>query len=84
MLGGEEQLTVEGAPGGAAAEGFFGGDANQIRVVIFLGDVGEDEVAGAGVKAVGIGEIFADGMIGEVTGAAEYALFHGPRVRANL
>jgi hypothetical protein len=84
VLGGEEQFAVEGAIGGAAVEGFFGGDANEIGIVVFLGDVGEDEVAGVGVKAFGVGEIFTDGVIGEVASAAEHALFYGPGVGSDL
>jgi hypothetical protein len=75
---------VEGAIGGAAVEGFFGGDADEIGIVVFLGNVGEDEVAGAGVKAFGVGEIFADGVVREMAGAAEHALFYGPGVGADF
>jgi hypothetical protein len=36
VLGGDEDFAGEWGFGGAAAEGFFGGDAHQIGVVVFL------------------------------------------------
>ena len=84
MLGGDEKLAAEGGFGGAAVQGFFGGDARQLGIVVLLGEMGEDEKAGAGVEAFGIAEIFADGMIGEMPGAAEDALLDDPGIRADL
>ena len=69
MLGGDEEFAGEGGFGGAAAEGFFGGEADEIGVVVFLGDVGEDEMADAGIEAFGISQEFADGVIREVASA---------------
>ena len=63
VLGGDEELAGEGEFGGAAAEGFFGGELGEIRVVVFLGDVREDEIARGRVKAFGVREEFADGEI---------------------
>ena len=84
MLGGDEEFAGEGGFGGAAAKGFFGGEANEIGVVVFLGDVGEDEMADAGIEAFGVGEEFADRMVGEVTGAGKDALFDDPGIGADL
>jgi hypothetical protein len=84
VLGGEEKLAVKSTIGGAAVEGFFGGDADEIGIVVFLGDVSKDEVAGASVEAFGGGEIFTDGVVGEVASAAENALFYGPGVGADF
>jgi len=83
-LGGDQEFAGEGGFGGAAAEGFFGGEANEIRIVVFLGDVREDEMADAGVEAFGIGEEFADGVIGEMASAREDALLDDPGIRADL
>ena len=62
-MGGDQEFAREGEFGGAAAEGFFGGDLSEIGVVVFLGDVREDEVARGRVKAFGVGEEFANGEI---------------------
>jgi hypothetical protein len=83
-LGGDQEFTTEGGFGGAAAEGFFGGEEDEIGIVVFLGDVGEDEVADAGIEAFGVGEKFADGVIGEVASAGEDALLDDPGIRADL
>jgi hypothetical protein len=84
-LGGDEEFSAEGGLGGAAVEGFFGGEADQVGIVVFLGDVAENEVAGDGVEAgFGVGEVFADGVIGEMAGAGEDALLDDPRVGANF
>jgi len=40
VLGGDEEFAGEEGLGGTAAEGFFGGDADEIGIVVFLGDVG--------------------------------------------
>ena len=84
MLGSDEEFAVENAFGGTAAQSFFGGEASEIRVVVFLGKMRENEIAGAGVKAFGIGKKFADRMIGKMAGAAEDALLHDPGVGADL
>lgn len=84
VLGGDEEFAGESGIGGAAAQGFFGGEPNKVGIVIFLGDVGEHEIARDGVEAVGIGKVFADGVIRKVAGAAENALFDDPRIRADL
>jgi hypothetical protein len=44
----------------------------------------EDEKARASVEAFGIGEKFADGVIGKMTGAAEDALLDDPGIGADL
>lgn len=84
MLGGDEKLAVEGGFGGTAAEGFFGGEADEIGIVVFLGDVGEDQVPDAGIEAFGVGEEFADGVIREMAGAGKDTLFDNPGIRADL
>jgi hypothetical protein len=84
VLGGDEQFAGEGGFGGTAAEGFFGGEADEIGIVVLLGDVGEDEVADTGIEAFGIGEEFADGVIGEVAGAGEDALLDNPGIGSDL
>jgi hypothetical protein len=84
VLGGNQEFAGERRFGGAAAEGLFGGEADEIRVVVFLGDVSEDEMADAGIEALGIGQEFADGVIRKMAGAGEDALFDDPGIRADL
>lgn len=81
---GDEEFAGEGGFDGAAAERFEGGEVGEIRIVVFLGDVGEDEMASAGIESVGIGEELADGVVGEVAGAGKDSLFDDPRVRTDL
>jgi hypothetical protein len=84
VLGGNEEFAGERGFGGAAAEGFFGGEADEIGVVVFLGDVGKYEIADAGIEAFGIGQEFAYGVIGEVAGAGQDALLDDPGIGADL
>ena len=41
-MGGDEEFAGEGSFRGAAAQGFFSGNARDVGVVVFLGDVRED------------------------------------------
>lgn len=84
MLESDEEFAGEGALGRAAAQGFFGGEADKIGIVVFLRNVGEDEIARNGVEAVGVAKIFTDGMIRKMAGAAEDALLDDPGIRADL
>ena len=84
MLGGDEEFAGEGRFGGAATEGFFGGDADEVGIIVFLRDVRENEVARDGVKAFGVGKIFTYSVIGKMARAGEHALFDDPRIRANF
>ena len=84
VLGGDKDFAGEGGFGGAAAESFFGADANEIGIVVFLGDVGEDEMADARIEALGIGEEFADSVIREVAGAGKDTLLDYPGIGADL
>ncbi len=84
MLGGDEEFAGEDGFGGATAEGFFGGKADEIGVVVFLGDVGENEIAGAGVETFRVGEEFADGMIRKMTGTGKDTLLDDPGVGTDL
>jgi hypothetical protein len=63
VLRSEEELAAEGGFCGTAAQGFFGGEAREIGIVVFLREMREDEIARAGVKALRVGEIFADRVI---------------------
>jgi len=84
MLGGDEEFAGEGGLGWPAAEGLFGGYEKSVRIVVFLGDMREDKIASDGVETFRIGEIFADGMIGKMAGAAKNALLDDPRIRPNF
>ncbi len=46
--------------------------------------MGEDEMTDAGIEAIGVGEKFTDGVIGEMAGAGKDALLDDPWIRANL
>jgi hypothetical protein len=84
VLRGDQDFTGEGSFGGAAAKGLFGGDEDEIGIIVFGGDVREYEVTRCGVEPIGVGKIFADGMIGKMAGAGKYTLFHDPGIRANF
>ena len=84
VLGGDEEFAGEGALGRAPAQGFFSGEADKIGIVVFLRNVGEDEIARNGVEAVGVAKIFAYGVIRKMAGAAENALLDDPGIRADL
>jgi hypothetical protein len=84
LLGGDEEFAGEGGFGRAAAEGFLGGYAKSVRVVVFLGDMREDEIARDSVETFRISEIFADGVVREVPGTAQHALLHYPRIRTHF
>src|SRR5258708_13526271 len=70
VLRGGEKLATEDTLGGAAVQGFFGGEAREMGVVVFLGKMREDEIARAGVEAFVVGKIFAGGGIGKMARAA--------------
>jgi len=84
MLGGDEKFAGEGGFGGAAIEGFAGGEVGQIRVIVLLGNVRENEVACGGIEAVGIGEKLTYSVIRKMAGARENALLDDPRIGTNL
>ncbi len=84
VLGGDEKFAGERGFGRAAAECFFGGEADEIGIVVFLRDVGEDEIAHAGIETFGVGEKFADGVIGKMAGAGKHALLDDPGIGADL
>ena len=84
VLGGDKEFAGEGGFSGATAEGFFGGEADEIGVVVFLGNMGEDEMTDAGIEAFGVGEEFADRVIRKMAGAGEDALLDDPGIRADL
>jgi len=84
VLGGDEKFSGEGGFGGTPAESFFGRKAREIGIVVFLGDVREDEIPRGGIEAVGIGKEFADGVIRKMPGAGKYALLDDPGVGADL
>ena len=75
---------MEGGFGGAAIEAFFGGNAGQIRGVVLLGEMREDEIAGAAVENFRVGEEITDDRVGKMAGAAHHALLDIPRIRADF
>ena len=84
FLRSDQQFALKRAFGGAAIEGFFGGKAREIRIIVLLRKMREDEIARARVEAFRVAKVFADGMIREMPGAAEHALLDDPRIRADL
>src|ERR1700722_1668476 len=84
LLRGDQQLAEKFKAGWAAIEGFFSRDSDQVGIIVFLGNVSEDQVACVTVKAFRVAKIFADRMIGKMAGAAEHSLFHDPRIRPNF
>ena len=84
MLGSEEEFAGEGEIRWPPAEGFFGREANEIGIVVFLGDVSEYEMADAGIETFRIDKEFTYRMIGEMAGAGKHALFDDPGIGANL
>src|SRR6266481_3667490 len=84
VLGSDEEFAGEGALGRAAAQGFFRGEPDKMGIVVFLRNVGEDEIARNGVETVGVAKIFADRMIRKMARAAENALLDDPGIRADL
>jgi hypothetical protein len=84
VLGGDEEVAAKAGFGRAAAQRFLRGDARNLGIVVLLGKMREDEIAGAGVEAIGVGEEFADGVIREMPCAGEDALLDDPRIRADL
>ncbi len=84
VLGSDEEFARENTLGRAAAQGFLGGEADEIGIVVFLRDVGKDEIARNGVEAIGVAKIFAYGVIRKMAGPAENALLDDPRIRADL
>jgi hypothetical protein len=83
-LRGEKKFAGEGSFGRTAAESLFRGEKGEIGIIVFLGHVGENEVAGVTIKTIGIGKIFADGVIGKMAGAGKNTLLDDPGIRADL
>jgi len=83
-LGGDEKFAGEGGFGRSAAESFFGANAREIGIVVFLRDMREDEIARTGIEAFGIGQEFADGKIRKMAGAGKHALLDDPGIRTDL
>jgi len=84
VLGGDEEFTGEGGFGGAAIQGFPGADLGRVDVIVFVGQVGEDQIARMMIKPVRIGKKFADGVIREVPVARHDPLLDDPRVGTNF
>jgi hypothetical protein len=83
-LGGEKKFADEGGFRRAPSQSFFCRNKGEIGIVVLLRHVSENEIAGVTVETVGIGKVFADGVIGEMAGARKYALLDDPRIGANL
>jgi hypothetical protein len=84
ILRSDQEFAAEGGFGGTAVQGFFGGDAGYIRIIIFPRDVRQDEIARSAIETIRIGQIFTDRVIGKVPGTGQHALFHNPGIRTDL
>ena len=83
MLRSEKQFAGESKLSGPAIERFFSGNSRGMRVVVFLGEVRKNEVASPSIEAgsaVGVGQIFADRVIGKMTVLAQDPLLDDPRI----
>ena len=76
-MGEDDAVAKEG---GVACEGLFGGEAGELRGVVGLGEVAEDD--GVGSAVVVLFEEFGGGRVGEVADAGEDALLDGPGIGA--
>jgi hypothetical protein len=83
-LGGNQNFACEGSLHGPAVQSFFCGKAHEIRIIVFLRNVREDQIARARIETFGIGKEFADRMIGKMAGAGKNPLLDDPRIRSNL
>ncbi len=87
MLRGEKEFAAKSKLGGAAVEGFFGGNSRGMRIVVFLGEMCENEVASPSIEAssaVGVDQIFTDRVIGEMTVLAQDTLLDDPWIRTRF
>ena len=84
LLRGEQEFAGKGGFGGAATEGLLSANAYHVGIIVFLGNVREDQIAGAPVETFRVSKVFADCMIGEMTGARENALLDYPGIRTDL
>jgi hypothetical protein len=83
-LRGDQEFAREYGTGWATAQSFFGGDPRHVGIIVFLRNVGQDEITRAGIEAFGIAQKFADRMIGEMTGARQNPLFDDPGIGADF
>ena len=81
MLRGEEKFAGERVFRRAIAQGCFGRYSGSIRVIVFLGQVRQNEIASAGVKAFWVSEIITNGTVGEMAGVTHDALLDEPWIR---
>ncbi len=54
MLGGDQEFAGECAFRGPAPQRFFGGEKYEIRIVVFLRDVRENQITRDGIETVRI------------------------------
>ena len=72
ILVSEEEFV--GQEAGVAVEGAFSGDPGELGKIIAFREMREDHVSGLAV--VGIFKEIGSGLVGEVTNARKYPLFH--------
>ena len=63
VLRSNQKFTAKGELSRTPTQRFFGAKPRQVRIVVFLRDVRQNQVAGPAVEALGIGKKFAHGVI---------------------
>ena len=84
MLLGHKQFTGKGRFGRPSIERFPCADLRRVDVIVFIGQMGEDEITGLLIKSVRIGKKLAHCVIREVTVAGHDPLLDDPGVRADF
>ena len=70
--------------GRPSIQSFFGGDARDVRIIILLGEMRENNVARPRVEHFRICKKFADHCIRKMSGAAHHSLLDVPWIRTGL
>jgi len=90
VLGSDQKLPCKAELSRAPAERFFRRKAHEVRIVVLLGDVRQNQVAGAAVEAIGtveaigIGKKLAHGVVRKMAGARKHALLDDPGIRPHF
>src|ERR1700758_2412845 len=79
-----QEFAGEGRFGRAPPQGLFGGELCEIRIVVFLRNMREDEVLRSRIETLWVGQIFTNRVIGKVTRPREHPLLDHPWIRPDL
>src|SRR6266481_86216 len=84
VLRGYQQLAGKCTLGRAAPQRLFRGQAHQVGIIVFLRDMRQHKIPRDRVESIGVGKIFAYGVIRKMPGAREHALLDDPWIRPDL